>query len=259
MEWKFNKKWNPFNSAKLLAHVERWSKIVRGQEIPPPVTVTIDPTNKCNLNCQWCNAKQVRQGGGEISLEVLTQIVKFLSEWGVKAVCIAGGGEPTLHSGFGELISMLMAENIRIGVVTNGTHLDDWQQYLLYCDWVGVSIDAGNSGTYEKYKGRDEFFNVLNQSKRLIDMARGLNRPLAMPGLGNGAGHGYRAGAARHDSRRIIRGQIVFSHKHKLFHGLIDMHQGRGGFVIQYKDGLSAEFCTAACHCSRDINDIVKT
>ena len=185
-EWKPNKKWNPFNSYKNLAHVERWSKIVKGGKIPAPVTVTIDPTNLCNLACQWCNAKTVREGGGVISLKVLAEIVKFISEWGVKAVCIAGGGEPTLHPHFGELVAMLQAENIRIGVVTNGTNLDRWQQYLMFCDWVGISIDAGTHETYAKYKGAEQFDNVLRQAKRLIDMARGLNRPLAKPGLGNG-------------------------------------------------------------------------
>lgn len=185
-EWKPTKKWSPFNSYKNLAHVERWSKIIRGQNIPAPVTVTIDPTNKCNLNCQWCNAKTVREGGGEISLKVLWEIVRFISDWGVKAVCIAGGGEPTLHEGFGELVAMLQAENIRIGVVTNGTNLDRWQQNLLFCDWVGISIDAGTHETYAKYKGAEQFNNVIRQAGRLIEMARGLNRPLAKPGLGNG-------------------------------------------------------------------------
>jgi len=59
-EWNPSKRWNPFNSYKLLAHVDRWKGIKRGRAIPPPVLVTVDPTNLCNLNCVWCNAEFVR-------------------------------------------------------------------------------------------------------------------------------------------------------------------------------------------------------
>ena len=54
VEWSVHKKWNPFNSYKLLAHVPRWSLIKRGQPIPQPALVTVDPINRCNLRCQWC-------------------------------------------------------------------------------------------------------------------------------------------------------------------------------------------------------------
>lgn len=54
-EWSQNKRWNPFNSYKILAHVERWQNIKRGRPIPAPSLITVDPTNVCNFNCAWCN------------------------------------------------------------------------------------------------------------------------------------------------------------------------------------------------------------
>lgn len=42
-EWNATKRWNPFNSYKLLAHVERWKQIRRGKPIPPPILITIEP------------------------------------------------------------------------------------------------------------------------------------------------------------------------------------------------------------------------
>jgi hypothetical protein len=36
-EWSLGKAFNPFNSLKLIAHLERWSFIERGKIIPPPV------------------------------------------------------------------------------------------------------------------------------------------------------------------------------------------------------------------------------
>ena len=71
-EWKVLKKWNPFNSAKLLAHVDRWGKIVKGKPVPAPVTVTIDPTQRCNLDCRWCNAKECRESGKSLTYEQMS-------------------------------------------------------------------------------------------------------------------------------------------------------------------------------------------
>jgi len=210
-EWKVLKKWNPFNSAKLLAHVERWSEIMPGNKIPAPVTVTIDPTQRCNLDCKWCNAKECRESGKSLTSKQMHEIVHYLSEWGVKSVCIAGGGEPTLHEGFGDLVADLIAENIRVGVVTNGTNIDENQQMLLWCDWVGVSIDAGHKSTYLKNKGADQFEDVIEQSKRLIDMARGIDRPLSKSGLGNGVFYKFLAAKSNMDDMvsAIVRAKQV--------------------------------------------------
>ena len=49
-EWKALKRWNPYNSFKLLAHIERWQNIKAGCPVPAPVLVTVDPANVCDLN-----------------------------------------------------------------------------------------------------------------------------------------------------------------------------------------------------------------
>lgn len=185
-EWKANKKWNPFNSAKLMAHVDRWSKIERGKPIPPPVLVTIDPTNKCDLNCSWCNAKTVRESRAEISTAMLESIAEFLGDWGVKAVCIAGGGEPLLHEGFERLMLALVNEQIRVGLVTNGTHLLEHAMAEGLCDWVGVSVDAGSDGSYFVNKGRTAYGDVLHHMATLRNRVANTDLPLGKKGLGNG-------------------------------------------------------------------------
>ncbi len=185
-EWKASKKWNPFNSAKLMAHVDRWSKIERGKPVPPPVLVTIDPTNKCDLNCSWCNAKKVRESGAEISTSMLESIAEFLGDWGVKAVCIAGGGEPLLHDGFERLIQALMDESIRVGVVTNATHLLHHSAAATLCDWVGVSVDAGSVDTYFMNKGRNAYGDVMRYMTMLRNRVQNTDLPLGKKGLGNG-------------------------------------------------------------------------
>ncbi len=143
LEWLPNKRWNPFNSYKLLIHVQRWKQINRGEKIPSPALITVDPTNVCNLNCAWCNAEFVRkQRKTLLSEKILLNIADFLPRWGdnnpdfkpgVDAICIAGGGEPLLNPGTANFIDKVIANGVEIGVVT--THwvtLDNFIRLLLF-------------------------------------------------------------------------------------------------------------------------------
>lgn len=153
MEWTPNKQFNPFNSMKLLAHVPRWSMIRRGKRISPPILVTIDPTNVCNLKCVWCNSKEIHDTVPKnMSNDFLLAIPDMLFRWHVDAVCIAGGGEPLLHPKIDALIELLVSKGIRVGIVTNGTKIFTHVDALSQCDWVGVSVDAASGGTYGEIK-----------------------------------------------------------------------------------------------------------
>jgi wyosine [tRNA(Phe)-imidazoG37] synthetase (radical SAM superfamily) len=149
-EW--TSQYNPFNSAKLFAHRDRWKHIRKGGVVPAPALVTVDPINACNYNCKhWCNAEYVLgKDHGRIQNEALNEIADFLPYWGirggeagvesfhgaaekvgiassmvddlygVRAVCIAGGGEPLMHPYVGKFITRLADNGVKSGVVTNG-------------------------------------------------------------------------------------------------------------------------------------------
>ena len=179
-EWSVGKKYNPFNSYKMLAQVYRWRLIKRGEAIPQPALVTIDPTNKCNFNCIWCNSDYIlSKRNQQLSKKALLSIADFLAEWqgspvwepGVEGVCIAGGGESLLHPNTPDLINRLRDNGIEVGVVTNGTNLGKCKKALSRCTWVGVSVDAGTPETFEKIKGVNYFDKVIDGMKELIDYA----------------------------------------------------------------------------------------
>ena len=194
-EWSEAKKWNPFNSYKLLAHVYRWRLIQKGGQIPQPVLVTVDPVNYCNLNCTWCNSSRIlNQGNKSISRKQLLDIADFLAQWqshdkwekGVESICIAGGGEPLLHPHIGEFIEQCIKNGIQVGVVTNGTQVDRWIEPLSLCTWVGVSVDAGSAATFEQIKGRNRFDRVIGNMEKLVSYSKAYNTRLARPGQGHG-------------------------------------------------------------------------
>lgn len=183
-EWNHNKRWNPFNSYKLLAHVEEWKRIRPNHPVPAPILVTVDPSNICNLDCKWCNAAYIRNKNKQMLSEIiLMQIADYLPRWahqlrGVQAVCIAGGGEPLTNPHVGAFIDRLINNGIEVGVVTNGVLIDRFIEPLSKCTWVGVSVDAGTYETYEKNKGHNKFHTVIDNMSKLISYSKEHNTML---------------------------------------------------------------------------------
>ena len=185
-EWNTHKRWNPFNSYKLLAHVDRWGKILRGRPIPAPVLITVDPTNICNFNCAWCNADYVRKHRNfRLSRSTLLNLADFLPKWSsavgmpdypLEAICIAGGGEPLLNPHTGEFIDQVTSNGIEVGIVSNGSCMYEYMDSLARCTWVGVSVDAGTSSTFNNLKGlkseKNTFDTVIENIAILADYSR---------------------------------------------------------------------------------------
>jgi len=169
--------WNPFNSAKVLLwrqHLEGCAK----EEYLPPVTVDIDPSNKCNYDCKFCNAYDMIQGSGKLMPEDhMIKLADFLKEWGVNSACIAGGGEPFMNKGMNTLLRRMYMNGLENGVITNGSLLTDKDISTLAatCLWVGFSMDAATKETYNKVKGiKGDLFNkVIENIGKLVKKAKG--------------------------------------------------------------------------------------
>lgn len=191
-EWNPNKRWNPFNSYKLLAHVERWKHIKRGRPMPAPILITVDPTNVCNLNCTWCNAAFIRkERQGSLSRQALMNVADFLPHWGegngswepgVKAICVAGGGEPLINPATPEFIDRTIANGVEVGVVSNGSLIHRCVDTLSHATWVGISVDAASKEVFNRLKGMpqdsDTFTTVIDNIQTLTDYARFHNNKL---------------------------------------------------------------------------------
>ena len=199
-EWSLEKKWNPFNSFKLLAQVYRWRKILRNQKISQPSLVTVDPINICDQKCIWCNSDFIlRKNKNMLSHKILLEIADFLAEWqgnkswekGVEAVCIAGGGEPLLNPYTGDFINRCVEQGIEVGVVTNGVSIDKFIEPLSKCTWVGVSMDAGSRETMKKLKGKDNFDKIIRNMTKLIAFSKEKNTTLAQSNQGHGVSYKY--------------------------------------------------------------------
>ena len=84
-----------------------------------PLHIQICPTNHCNRNCVYCECAKVDKAA-ELSIKEIEAIFKQFTAWGAKAVTITGGGEPTMHGNFHEILESAYQNGLKVGLVTNG-------------------------------------------------------------------------------------------------------------------------------------------
>lgn len=162
-EW--TNQWNPFNSAKILIWREQLDGCMR-QDFLPPVTVSTDPSNKCNFDCIWCNAFEIMQKD-QVNLpeDHLLRLADFYAEWGIASTCVAGGGEPFMNPGTGKFLLRLKENGVGCAPVTNGSLLNDEIIDIIArtSRWAGISIDAGGIDTFMKVKGisNSKIFDIV--------------------------------------------------------------------------------------------------
>ena len=163
-EWAEGGALNSFNNLKGLLYSAHYKKIANRDTLLPPVEARIDLTLRCNLNCAWCNSAVYRKCGDELDMEFVYKLIDFLAYWGVKAICWAGGGEPTLHPHFSNLLQYAAEKGLGNGLLSNGTATNNHIHETVgkYTRWAGISVDAGTAETYKELKGRDCFQQVLD-------------------------------------------------------------------------------------------------
>lgn len=126
-----------------------------------PIVVELSLTDKCNLSCVWCSDRAIRKDRpGTLSKEVLFKLFKDLKEGGIKGLTIEGGGEPSIHPDFIDIVKCAKDCGLSIGLITNGV-----EEKIIECadsfDWIRVSLDASTQEEYLNIKHKDKFEVVM--------------------------------------------------------------------------------------------------
>jgi len=104
-------KW-PFLKSRLTRNFIRMSEA--------PLSLQIEPTNYCNLNCICCSGDISVRKKGFMNLELFKRIIDDAAESGVKRVYLYLHGEPTLHPDIMKMIKYIKGEKLAITMATNG-------------------------------------------------------------------------------------------------------------------------------------------
>lgn len=92
----------------------------------------------CNLNCDWCDTKEILQNG-KYKIYTEDELLQKLSEYQCRHIIITGG-EPLLFEQLENLISILRNQGYHVTIETNGTIRTD-----VHCDLVSISPKLSNS------------------------------------------------------------------------------------------------------------------
>lgn len=184
-EW--NSAWNPFNSAKVLLwrqHLEACAK----EDYLPPVTVDLDPSNKCMFDCPHCNAYDMIQKSGKVMSEAhMIKLIDFLADWRdswsgktPNSACVSGGGEPYTNKNINTLFEHMHSKGMEIGIITTGFLLNDEDIDIIAktARWIGFSMDAATPQTYAKIKG----INNSNAFNKTCENIRKLTKKISETG-----------------------------------------------------------------------------
>ncbi len=191
-----NSEYNSFTGLKGLCWSSNYENILRWEKgetsnLLPPVGVTIDLTTTCNLRCNHCNATRSLDKKLFLDYDEVIKIIDYLSEWRdeycnntvLRSCCFAGGGEPTLHPKFTDIITYAHKKGFQVGISTNGTALLNGEvraAIINHAEFCGISMDSGTKETWCKIKNRKDYnYDIIIKGLGLLlkDYKKSRRRP----------------------------------------------------------------------------------
>lgn len=194
-----------FNEAFIFkSQLDRFKIALDTDEILPPYEILIHPSGICNLKCEWCIGANVptKRKSTDNNLkalptkltdpqkmeEIIRNILSYKKtvkigegnkekEFKVERVQFSGiVGEPLVaKESIKRAVRILVAEDIKVGIFTNATLIDDELiPLLLEMSYINISLDAGTPATYAKMKyggckqGEALFRKVLKNIEKLV-------------------------------------------------------------------------------------------
>jgi len=162
---------NVYSQVKMF-HFGKKLRDLQNGTISPPIHIRLKPINACNHRCFYCCYRNpdllLNQRFNEkdmIPHGKMLEIIEDIAIGGVKAVTFTGGGEPLIYPYIIEAVETLVNNDVKIAVLTNGSHLkgDIARSLAERASWVRISIDASDREAYAKSRGvgTDEFDKIL--------------------------------------------------------------------------------------------------
>ncbi len=158
---------NPFNSQiKMFCHYDRLYEYFKYGDTYP-IFMEINLTDKCNLECEWCISDN-RTYTDTLDTATLKTFMKDFKKCGGKAITFSGGGEPTLHKDFTELVNYAKKIGLELGLMTNGFFSKKLVPIIGdNFKWCRISLDTVNKEKYLKWKKKDAVDRILDNIKEL--------------------------------------------------------------------------------------------
>ncbi|MGA2499723.1 MAG: radical SAM protein, partial [Tepidisphaeraceae bacterium] len=151
---------------------DRWAGAVL--EITPPhdhltgpLTVHLELTARCNLQCRHCFAESSPSRGthDELPLDELEQLFVDMASCGAFRLGITGG-EPLLRGDLADVLRLAGRHGLSPCLTTNGLLItDDLARQLadMRLAWLNVSLDGASARTHDAVRGPGAFERTLSR------------------------------------------------------------------------------------------------
>jgi radical SAM protein with 4Fe4S-binding SPASM domain len=175
----------PFEKNKILAMYDTAKRILEGEMVRPLLAI-VYPSYVCNHSCQGCSYEELnRKGNVFLDTENFAELLKSLHSLGVKSIELSGGGEPTLHPEFCELVKRAANSGFELGLLTNGSLLSGEMANLVvdHFTYVQVNVDASDARVYNQIHRPSEAFGfqtVLNNLEGMLGKRNQKNSKLTV-------------------------------------------------------------------------------
>ena len=154
-----------------------------------PVSLDLNITYRCNLQCEFCNGWQygwTRAGSDRLDGEQCLRIVEEARDLGIRLIHLSGDGEPLVRGDLMlELARLIKGRGIWGGMTTNGSLFGpELIEELVRIGWdhISISLSAGSGELFDDIVGSPGAFEKVTDAIRGIRSARRRLRRLK-PGL----------------------------------------------------------------------------
>jgi len=163
-----------FSPEKIFFHYEKIKRYLKTGDIFSPMFLDIDISGYCNNKCYFCNAI-ASHNRIFLTLKQVDKIIFDIKsiDKNISAVCLAGGGEPTLNPEFIQISEMISNKyNMKKMLNTNGLKLESIYKDLYDFTSVGISIDSYDVDSYIKTRKypKDGHFKVIKGIEKLCSI-----------------------------------------------------------------------------------------
>lgn len=135
------------------------------------LTMIIEPTVRCNLNCITCSEITRRRTKRDMDLSEFQNILDQFPY--LIKLALQGVGEPLLNRDLFRMIHLAKERKIYVYFNSNGTLLDDENSNQLIqsgLDLINFSIDGGTKEVYEKIRRGASFDDFRRRVKRFMEI-----------------------------------------------------------------------------------------
>lgn len=149
-----------------------------------PKFILLDLAGRCNLDCTYCRRfsswnKDYWEGqhpelSGFMDFDLIKNVLHEAKHMDVETVLLVGGGEPTMHPNFSEIIDLIRELGLTFNFSTNAALLDRYNKYLIdgSCHSVTVSLSFASKKTFTKIRPKTDLNTMKKIESNVKELAK---------------------------------------------------------------------------------------